>query len=196
LQVIAFASHPAALVMSAAADQQQAGGLKSLASFSSAGGQQDVVAALNARIARETAELGELRAKVAKERERCVCCAQERLNWVSGHACARDSLVLVTARSLTAAQLHTPTACCSYAAASQGAPQATMQAVVDVKHSMTLQDGAFLVYVESAVPLFALALKVRVILADNLAGRQQCTARWLRCSALCSHTTLHRARCR
>jgi hypothetical protein len=35
-----------------------------------------------------------------------------------------------------------------------------LQSVVDVRHNLTLQDGAFLLYVESAVPLFALALQV------------------------------------
>lgn len=70
LQVIAFASHPAALVMAAACSEQGQGGLKTLGSFNSRASQQDLVAALNARIARETAELAELRAKVARERER------------------------------------------------------------------------------------------------------------------------------
>jgi len=68
LQVIAFASHPAALVMAAA--EGAAPGLKPLGSFNSRANQQDLMAALNARIAKETAELADLRAKVAKERER------------------------------------------------------------------------------------------------------------------------------
>lgn len=67
-QVIAFASHPAALVMAAA--EGDGPGLKSLASFNSQANQQDLVAALDARIAKETAELADLRAKVARERER------------------------------------------------------------------------------------------------------------------------------
>lgn len=69
-QVIAFASHPAALVMAAA--EGGAPGLKPLSSFNSRANQQDLLAALNARIAKETAELADLRAKVAKERERYV----------------------------------------------------------------------------------------------------------------------------
>jgi hypothetical protein len=71
LQVIAFASHPAALVL-AASEGSSPQGLKSMSSFSSRANQQDLLAALNARIAKETAELAELKAKVAKERERCV----------------------------------------------------------------------------------------------------------------------------
>lgn len=52
--------------------------------------------------------------------------------------------------SLTASRL---------AAQTNGA-MAVSLSVVDVKHRLSLQDGAFLLYVESAVPLFALALKV------------------------------------
>lgn len=37
---------------------------------------------------------------------------------------------------------------------------AVSQSVVDVKHRLSMLNGAFLLYVESAVPLFALALKV------------------------------------
>ena len=37
---------------------------------------------------------------------------------------------------------------------------AVSQCVVDVKHRLSMQEGAFMLYVESAVPLFALALKV------------------------------------
>lgn len=53
-----------------AAAEGAAPGLKPLGSFNSRANQQDLMAALNARIAKETAELAELRAKVAKERER------------------------------------------------------------------------------------------------------------------------------
>jgi hypothetical protein len=69
--VIAFASHPAALVM-AAAEGTGAPSLKALSSFNSRANQQDLLAALNARIAKETAELADLKAKVASERERQV----------------------------------------------------------------------------------------------------------------------------
>lgn len=68
VQVIAFASHPAALVMGAS--EGGAPSLKPLSSFNSRANQQDLLAALNARIAKETAELADLKAKVAKERER------------------------------------------------------------------------------------------------------------------------------
>jgi hypothetical protein len=67
-QVIAFASHPGAMVLAAAAEQRA---LKPMGSMGRPPPQQDLVAAMNARIAKETAELTELRAKVAKERERC-----------------------------------------------------------------------------------------------------------------------------
>jgi hypothetical protein len=70
VQVIAFASHPAALVMAAA--EGGAPNLKPLSSFNSRANQQDLLAALNARIAKETAELADLKAKVARERERQV----------------------------------------------------------------------------------------------------------------------------
>jgi hypothetical protein len=55
-----------------AAAEGGAPGLKPLSSFNSRANQQDLLAALNARIAKETAELADLRAKVAKERERYV----------------------------------------------------------------------------------------------------------------------------
>lgn len=55
--------------MAAAAEQRV---LKSVSSIGRPPPQQDLVAAMNARIAKETAELAELRAKVAKERDRCV----------------------------------------------------------------------------------------------------------------------------
>lgn len=116
-QVIAFASHPAALVMAAAA-AEQAGGLRALGSFNSRASQQDLVAALNARIAREAAEVADLQARLARERERCA------------------------------------------ATQGAGASVAALGQVVDVKHSFSLQDGAFLLNVESAAPLFALALQV------------------------------------
>lgn len=45
-------------------------GLKPLGSFTSRANQQNLLAALNARIAKETAELAGLKARVAKERER------------------------------------------------------------------------------------------------------------------------------
>lgn len=48
---------------------------------------------------------------------------------------------------------------CRLAASANGGASISAS-VVDVKHRLTLQDGAFLLYVESAVPLFALALKV------------------------------------
>jgi hypothetical protein len=57
------------MVMAAAAEQRA---LKPVASMGRPPPQQDLVAALNARIAKENAELTELRAKVVKERERCV----------------------------------------------------------------------------------------------------------------------------
>lgn len=66
--MIAFASHPAALVM--AASEGGGPGLKPLGSFTSRANQQNLLAALNARIAKETAELAGLKARVAKERER------------------------------------------------------------------------------------------------------------------------------
>lgn len=60
--------------------------------------------------------------------------------------------------------LHLPRPCPGprHAAASQAGSThgAMLQSVVDVRHNLTLQDGAFLLYVESAVPLFALALQV------------------------------------
>jgi hypothetical protein len=63
LQVIAFASNPGAMALAAVVEQSAKG-------KSPAAAQQDLVAALNARIAKETAELADLRAQVAKERER------------------------------------------------------------------------------------------------------------------------------
>jgi hypothetical protein len=57
------------MVMAAAAEQRA---LKPVGSMGRPPPQQDLVAALNARIAKENAELTELRAKVVKERERCV----------------------------------------------------------------------------------------------------------------------------
>jgi hypothetical protein len=73
-QVIAFASHPAALIMAAAAATEQGGGraglARALSSFNARAGQADLVAALNSRIDRERAELAALRTKVASERER------------------------------------------------------------------------------------------------------------------------------
>lgn len=63
VQVIAFASHPGAMVLAAAAEQCAKG-------KSPPAAQQDLVAALNARIAKETADLADLRAQVAKEREK------------------------------------------------------------------------------------------------------------------------------
>lgn len=135
-QVIAFASHPAALVMAAAA-ADQAGGLRALSSFNSRASQQDLVAALNARVAREAAEVAELQARLVRERERC--------------------------------------------AATQGAvPVAALGPVVDVKHSFSLQDGTFLLSVESAAPLFALALQVK-----DEAEAQRCVHVLL--SASCMH---------
>lgn len=63
LQVIAYASHPGAL---------QPATEQSFRRSSTVGraGDQDLVATLNARMAKEAAELAELRVKVAKERER------------------------------------------------------------------------------------------------------------------------------
>jgi hypothetical protein len=70
---------------------------------------------------------------------------------------------------------------------------------VDVKHRLTMQDGAFLLYVESAVPLFALAIKVsrfshlgwlvapsalRVLALVKLDTSEQCDL--LTCSACCA----------
>jgi hypothetical protein len=51
---------------------------------------------------------------------------------------------------------------CRYAA-NQTASLGASQAVVDVRHRLTLQpqDGCFVLYVEAAVSLFALALQVR-----------------------------------
>lgn len=45
---------------------------------------------------------------------------------------------------------------------------AVSQSVVDVKHRLSMLDGAFLLYVESAVPLFALALKVHTVAWQHL----------------------------
>uniref|UniRef100_A0A383VGJ7 Bardet-Biedl syndrome 7 n=1 Tax=Tetradesmus obliquus TaxID=3088 RepID=A0A383VGJ7_TETOB len=116
-KVIAFASHPGALAMAAAAEQRA---LHAMGSMGRPPPQQDLVAALNARIAKENAELAELRAKVVKERERY--------------------------------------------AANQTASLGAAQAVVDVRHRLTLQpqDGCFVLYVEAAVSLFALALQSTV----------------------------------
>lgn len=60
---------------------------------------------------------------------------------------------------------------CRLAANPHGA-SAVSQSVVDVKHRLSLQDGAFLLYVESAVPLFALALKVFCMMTSPCHLRQ------------------------
>jgi len=62
-------------------------------------------------------------------------------------------------------------AACRLAANPHGASAAS-HSVVDVKHRLSLQDGAFLLYVESAVPLFALALKVFCVMESPCHRRQ------------------------
>lgn len=208
LQVIAFASHPGALAMAAAAEQRT---LHAMGSMGRPPPQQDLVAALNARIAKENAELAELRAKVVKERERCVAVVhkdkQEILPLVFAavaaeptgrrHACAHKhtycqckccklahchctcmaTTVILYCISMQPSRLprqelaHSNCACwakkaqnilCCRYAANQTASLGAAQAVVDVRHRLTLQpqDGCFVLYVEAAVSLFALALQV------------------------------------
>jgi hypothetical protein len=74
------------MAMAAAAEQRA---LKPMGSMGRAPPQQDLVAALNARIAKENAELTELRAKVAKERERYVSMGGQRKHRTRTSARAR-----------------------------------------------------------------------------------------------------------
>jgi hypothetical protein len=60
------------------------------------------------------------------------------------------------------AKLYASLSFVSRLATSPSGAVAVSQSVVDVKHRLSMLDGAFLLYVESAVPLFSLALKVHI----------------------------------
>lgn len=83
--------------------------------------------------------------------------------------------------------VHCRTVMCRYAA-NQTASLSASQAVVDVRHRLSLrQDGCFVLFVEAAVSLFALALHVSCRLSATVSAQHDTTA----CSLLGAGTVAH-----